>query len=355
MKTVILEIDPRTPNLTEHPGIKEAGAILRAGGLVAFPTETVYGLGANGLDAEAVKGIYRAKGRPSDNPLILHIVEAAALEELVLQVPEQARLLMERFWPGPLTLIFRKRPHVPDEATGGLNTVAVRMPSHPVARAIIAAAQVPVAAPSANSSGRPSPTVAAHVIRDMDGRVEMIVDGGPCEVGVESTVLDLTGEVPVLLRPGGVSFEELQAVLGEVQLDVGVADSRLDQNFAPKSPGMKYRHYSPEAELMIVEGEPAQVREKLAALIQETDKRLGLLATREMVEGLNQYLAQVSVKVLGSRADLEEAAAQLFKLLREFDEEEVDLIIAEGLPLQGIGLAVMNRLRKAAGYQIMRV
>lgn len=355
MKTVILEIDPQTPNLAEHPGIKEAGAILRSGGLVAFPTETVYGLGANGLDAEAVKGIYLAKGRPSDNPLILHIIDEAELNQLVLQVPEQAKLLMQRFWPGPLTMIFRKRPHVPDVTTGGLATVAVRMPSHPVARAIIAAAQVPVAAPSANRSGRPSPTVAAHVIRDMEGRVEMIVDGGPCEVGVESTVLDLTGETPVLLRPGGISFEELQEVLGEVQLDVGVADSRLDQNFAPKSPGMKYRHYSPEAELMIVEGEPAAVKAKMVALILETDKRLGLLATREMVAGLSQYLSEVSVKILGSREDLNEVAGQLFKLLREFDEEEVDLIIAEGLPLQGIGLAVMNRLRKAAGYQILRV
>ena len=361
MKTVILEIDSQrgVDELTEHPGIREGGAILREGGLVAFPTETVYGLGANGLDKEAVQKIYLAKGRPSDNPLIFHIVDVQVLEELVSRVPEAARALMERFWPGPLTIIFPKKACVPDEATGGLATVAVRMPSHPLAQALIAAAGVPVAAPSANRSGRPSPTVAEHVIQDMDGRVEMIIDGGSCEVGVESTVIDLTGGVPLLLRPGGISYEELQEVLGRVQIDVGVADSRPDQDFVPRSPGMKYRHYSPEAELVIVEGESGAVRAKIAELIADSERKVGLLATKEMVEVLRDDLRydphSIPVKILGSRGDLEAAAAQLFKLLREFDDEKVDLIVAEGLPLEGIGLAVMNRLRKAAGYQIIRV
>lgn len=325
---------------------------------MAFPTETVYGLGANGMDGEAVKKIYTAKGRPSDNPLILHIANEGSLEQLALHIPVQARILMDTFWPGPLTLVFQKQRGVPEQVTGGLDTVAVRMPSHPIAQALIAASHVPVAAPSANRSGRPSPTLAQHVIRDLEGRVEMIIDGGPAEVGIESTVVDLSTGEPVLLRPGGISIEELQETLGmTVSMDAGVA-SRIDESaeeYKPRSPGMKYRHYSPEAELLIIEGESEQVRVQLIELIHMSGKKLGLLATREMVESLASELAPVSVKVLGKRADINEMAASLFRLLREFDEEDVELILAEGLPLHGLGLAVMNRLRKAAGYQIIQV
>lgn len=412
MKTVIWEISPVEANLDSHPGLIEGGRILQGGGLVAFPTETVYGLGANGLDPEAVRQIYVAKGRPSDNPLILHIAELDDLEQLVTEVPEQAQKLMTQFWPGPLTLVFQKQPSVPREVTGGLDTVAVRMPSHPIARALIQLAGVPIAAPSANRSGRPSPTLAQHVVQDMDGRVAMIIDGGPCEVGVESTVVDVTTPEAILLRPGGISLEDLREVLGDVKLDVGVASAvnERSEEFKPRSPGMKYRHYSPEAEILIVEGERERVQEKMLGLLTEMDRKLALLATTEMVMSLNHrpfhrnsengeergivlvdsqqkvicfvkcseiaagtgqiptgleevqahptvftIWKEVSYKILGERDDLQEMAARLFRLLREFDEEDVELILAEGLPLQGVGLAVMNRLRKAAGYQILQV
>ncbi|AZR74011.1 threonylcarbamoyl-AMP synthase [Anoxybacter fermentans] len=354
MKTIVLKLDPEDKDLSSHPGIIKGGKILREGGLVAFPTETVYGLGANGLDPKAVKKIYQAKGRPSDNPLILHIADLSDLEELVTVVPKKAKVLIEKFWPGPLTLVLKKKNHVPDEVTGGLNTVAVRMPSHPIARELIAAANVPVAAPSANLSGRPSPTLAEHVIHDLNGRVEMIIDGGSCHTGIESTVLDFSEDKPILLRPGSISLEAIEDLIGPLKLDAGIATKEV-QHKKPKSPGMKYRHYSPEAELLIVEGESERVKEKLIELIKNSQKKLGLLATRELVESLDTDLPPITVKVLGSREKLEEIGINLFKLLREFDETEVDLILVEGLPLHGLGLAVMNRLRKAAGYQIIRV
>lgn len=379
MKTVILEIDPMEKNLINHPGIIQGGKILKEGGLVAFPTETVYGLGANGLDSEAVKGIYKAKDRPSDNPLILHIVDVREVEDLALEIPDYAKLLMERFWPGPITLVLKKQKHIPDQVAGGLNTVAIRMPSHPIARALIVAAGVPIAAPSANRSSRPSPTLAEHVIHDLAGRVEMIIDGGPCQMGIESTVIDCTGEIPMVLRPGSLSVEEMEELVGTLKLDVGVATvENKEKDVAPKSPGMKYRHYSPEAQLLIIEGEDDKVQNKLIEILHIADQnsdflnpylekmgilacdhksnpKLGILATKEMVGQLPDHLADHSVKVLGSREDLGEMAASLFRLLREFDEEDVDLILAEGLPLHGLGLAVMNRLRKAAGYQIIQV
>lgn len=410
MKTVIWEISPTGAELQSHPGILAGGRILQGGGLVAFPTETVYGLGANGLDPAAVGKIYAAKGRPSDNPLILHIAELKDLERLVADVPEQAALLMERFWPGPLTLVFRKQPCVPHAVTGGLDTVAVRMPSHPIALALIKAAGVPVAAPSANRSGRPSPTLARHVLQDMEGRVEMVIDGGPSAVGVESTVVDVTAPEVILLRPGGISLEALREVLRDLKLDMGVASAvnERSEEFKPRSPGMKYRHYSPEAEILIVEGERERVWEKMLALAMDMKQRLALLVTEEMVMNLQHRLIwadgagcstaveydaekrrgmlfviedlrpealrcmaaleevmsqpalytvrkQIPFKILGQRDDPDEMAARLFRLLREFDEEDLELILAEGLPLQGVGLAVMNRLRKAAGYQIIQV
>ncbi len=363
MKTEILKIDyvhdNQIENLQNQSGILRGAEILRQGGLVAFPTETVYGLGANGLESNAVKKIYQAKGRPSDNPLILHIVDINELDKLVNEIPKKALKLMEKFWPGPLTLVFKKQSHIPDQVTGGLETVAVRMPSHPIARALIAAAKVPVAAPSANLSGRPSPTLAEHVITDLKGRVEMIIDGGPCQMGIESTVLDCSEDEPILLRPGSISLEDLQEVIGEVRMDVGVDAQKMDpdKEFQPKSPGMKYRHYSPKAEMMIIEGEAFKAREKLLELINNSNQKLGVLATQEMADNLKEVFnsSSVVVKILGSRDNVHQMAARLFKLLREFDEDEVDLILAEGLPLQGLGLAVMNRLSKAAGYKILRV
>lgn len=355
MKTVISKINPDQENLSNHPEILQGGKILREGGLVAFPTETVYGLGANGLDSEAVGGIYQAKGRPSDNPLILHIAELQWIEELVTEIPEYAKLLMERFWPGPITLVLNKQSHIPDQVTGGLNTVAVRMPVHPIARALIAAAGVPIAAPSANRSGRPSPTLAEHVIRDLAGRVEMIIDGGASQMGIESTVIDCTGQVPMVLRPGSLSVEEMEELVGTLLMDVGVRTiEHQEKEAAPRSPGMKYRHYSPEAPLVMIEGDFSQVRDKLIEMLGTTDQ-LGVLVTEEMVQELQGHLDGHVVKVLGSRADLGQLAARLFMLLREFNDEDVELIIAEGLPLHGLGLAVMNRLRKAAGYQIIQV
>ncbi len=361
MRTEVLKIDYEygygDHDFTTHSGILRGAEILRLGGLVAFPTETVYGLGANGLDVTAVKKIYLAKGRPSDNPLILHIADISELYPLIIGIPEKAKLLIERFWPGPLTLVFKKQSHILAQVTGGLETVAVRMPSHPIARALIAAAKVPIAAPSANRSGRPSPTLAEHVITDLEGRVEMIIDGGSCKLGIESTVIDCSEEELVLLRPGSISVEDLQEVIGEFSYDVGIKtqDKNLDKDFKPRSPGMKYRHYSPKAELMIIEGEGSKVRKKMLEMIQNSDQKLGILATREMIESFQDISSKLVIKVLGSRDNLEEMASRLFKLLREFDEEEIDLILAEGLPLHGFGFAVMNRLSKAAGYQILRV
>lgn len=351
MKTIILSLDEgdmREP----HSGLEEGGRILRQGGLVAFPTETVYGLGADGLNTEAVKKIYQAKGRPSDNPLILHIASIEKIKELAVNIPERAQILMEKFWPGPLTMVFNKKKNVPDQVTGGLDTVAVRMPSHPIARNLIAAAQVPVAAPSANLSGRPSPTEAKHVIRDLEGRVDMIIDGGPCQKGIESTVIDFTSSEPILLRPGSIPLEEIEAVIDTVRIDEGIIEQADIES--PRSPGMKYKHYSPRAELRLIEGKPRKVKEKIEELVSRSQKRLGLLATRQMVESLGSDLPPMTVKVMGERDDLEGIANRLFKLLREFDETDVELVFVEGLPLKGMGLAIMNRLRKAAGYQIIK-
>ncbi len=357
MQTKLLQIKPNESRLSENSDIRKAGQIIRDGGLVAFPTETVYGLGANGLDPQAVKKIYQAKGRPSDNPLILHIADRSQLEQLVCCVSCKVNKLIQFFWPGPLTLVLKKKQHIPDAVTGGLDTVAVRMPSHPVALALIEAAGVPIAAPSANRSGRPSPTLVEHVIHDLQGKVEMIIDGGPCEKGIESTVLDMTADEPILLRPGGVSVEDLKRVLGMIRLDIGVDDhgERNLVGVTPRSPGMKYKHYSPDAELLIIEGESEQVREKILEIYLDSTQSPGILATQEMVDSLRGKINSRVVKVLGKRKDPDEMAARLFKLLREFDEEKVRLVLVEGLPLNGVGLAVMNRLRKAAGYRIIQV
>ena len=316
--------------------LQEAGDILKRGGLVAFPTETVYGLGADALNEEAAKKIYAAKGRPSDNPLIVHITNMAALGKIVSQIPDAARKVAEAYWPGPLTMIFEKTKIVPYGTTGGLETVAVRMPSHPAARAVIDAGGGYIAAPSANTSGRPSPTRAEHVAEDLAGRIEMIVDGGPVEIGVESTILDMTVTPPMILRPGAVTREMLEELIGEVAVDQTLL--KADSRTAPKAPGMKYRHYAPKANLVVVEGEV----EKVTAWIRET------AATKESYP-------DGDVKVAGTRADEATIASSLYGILREFDRDGVDEIYSEAFASGGIGAAVMNRLLKAAGHQVIRI
>lgn len=349
MKTKILKIDEDN---IDKEAIREAGEILKKGGLVAFPTETVYGLGGDALNEASSAKIYAAKGRPSDNPLIVHISNMDALRRIVKEIPEEAFLLADRYWPGPLTMIFQKSDVVPLATTGGLQTVAVRMPSNKTARALIDAAGGYVAAPSANRSGRPSPTVARYVIEDLDGQVEMIIDGGEVNIGLESTIIDLTSGCPTILRPGYITEEMLKETIGRVDIDRTIIDNHSGQ--APKAPGMKYRHYAPKGSLTIVEGKPDQVVEyindKLTAL-QKQGIRTGVIATDETAAG---YLGG-EVKSAGKREDEEEIARHLFRILREFDDDEIQVIFAESFPQAGIGQAIMNRLLKAAGHQVVRV
>ncbi len=315
----------------EHNKAKlaEAGQLLKNGGTVVFPTETVYGLGANGLDGAAVKKIFKAKGRPSDNPLILHITTRAWLDKLIVEAPPILEALIKTFWPGPLTLVLKKSALVPDIVTAGLDTVAVRMPSHPVARAIIAAADLPIAAPSANLSGSPSPTKAAHVIADMMGRVDMIIDDGDVVHGLESTVLDISGEVPILLRPGAVTYEQLVSVCGQVQLDPTMMVHSTTAK--PRSPGMKYRHYAPRAEVFVVSLE--QTADEVSAHIKAFEEK--------------------GYKVLYVDYSAEQLANQLFALFRRADADGYDIILVRAVATDQIGLAVMNRLLKAANYRIL--
>ena len=341
MKTVIKKVDPENP---DEEVISQGAEIIRAGGLVAFPTETVYGLGANGLSGEACRRIYAAKGRPSDNPLILHIAGEEGLTSLVREVPEAARKLMEAFWPGPLTIIFPKSDMVPPEVTGGLSTVAVRFPAGKTAAALIKKSGVPIAAPSANSSGKPSPTRASHVEFDLGGKIDMIIDGGPAEVGLESTIADATAEPVALLRPGAVTLEMLREVLGEVAVDPAVLGKASDA--PPKAPGMRYTHYSPIAEVFLAEG--PDMAEKIRRRVREdirSGRKAGVLAT---LENMDRYDAG-TVLCAGSRSDLPEIGANLFKLLRKFDYLGMDRVYCETVPDTGEGLAIMNRLMKAAG------
>lgn len=333
--------------------LQEAAQILRDGGLVAFPTETVYGLGANALNEEAAKKIYAAKGRPSDNPLIAHISCMKELEPLVSSIPEAGRKLAEAYWPGPLTMVFPKSAAVPYGTTGGLDTVAVRMPSDPVANRLIALAGVPVAAPSANTSGRPSPTTAQHVWQDMNGRIEMIIDGGPVGIGVESTIVDVTGEVPTLLRPGAVTMEMLEETVGHVEIDPAI-QGPVSADVKPKAPGMKYRHYAPKAELTLVEGEAAAVVAKIGELVKKHEaagEKVGVICTEETK---SQYPEGV-LRCIGSREHEETIAHNLFAVLREFDDLQVDVIFSESFSKNHLGQAIMNRLMKAAGYHVLKV
>ena len=325
--------------------VERAAAILARGGLLGIPTETVYGLGANGLDPEAVAHIFEAKGRPQDNPLILHVPSAEWLARYCADIPAAAYTLAERFWPGPLTMILRRKPVVPDAVTAGLDTVGMRCPAHPVCRAIIAAAGVPVAAPSGNTSGRPSPTNMADMLEDMDGKIDGIVDGGPCAVGVESTIIDLTEEPPRLLRPGGVTLEELRDALGEVAVDPAVT-RLMGAGEHPRAPGMKYRHYAPKAPVTVVKGDAAAT----AAYIRDH------LGEGEGVVCFDEYAglyAGHTVEKLGPAADKAAQARNVFDALRAFDGTDVTAIWSQCPDEGGIGLAISNRLNKAAGFHIV--
>lgn len=322
--------------------IQLAGKIIAQGGLVAFPTETVYGLGADAKNENAVRGIFCAKERPADNPLIVHIADRADLSNLVQNMPKTAEKLMELFWPGPLTMIFQRAECIPDIVTAGLDTVAVRMPDDPTALELICAAGVPIAAPSANRSGRPSPTSAKYVMEDLNGRIDAVLDGGDCAVGVESTVLDMSGEIPTLLRPGAVTLEQLKEVLGEVNGGKSVQGAEV-----PKSPGMKYKHYAPRAEVRIIRGSLEDMERYAAKIGQHC--RVGILTFDEYAE----RFSQMSVCSLGSVSSPNQAANRLFRSLREMDEEGVGLILAPEISQDGMWLAVRNRLYKAAGEQIV--
>ncbi len=346
-------IKMRTEILKPDDGALELAAkLFEEGQLVAFPTETVYGLGANALDRDAVLSIFEAKGRPADNPLIVHIYDRKQLDELC-EIPEAAGALMEAFWPGPLTMLFPKKERVPAEVTAGLPTVAIRMPSHPVAAAMLKKCGLPIAAPSANRSGRPSPTTAEHVREDMEGRIPLILDGGACEVGVESTVLDICHGQPTILRPGGITKEMLEGVLGQEVALAGSILRPLKPDEKALSPGMRYRHYAPNGTVWLVEGEEKQVVEALRALYEQ-DRRDGkqacVMCFSEHVEALRECRAHD----LGSMRDQSEVARRLFDTLRRLDQEGMEQIYSEVVPPEGVGLAVMNRLGRAAAFRTLK-
>ena len=388
METKRIIIEDR--NHIKDEELKEAASILRSGGLVAFPTETVYGLGGNALDEDAARKIYAAKGRPSDNPLIAHVSCVEEVAPLVKEIPEAGRKLMEAFWPGPLTMIFPKSEKVPYGTTGGLDTVAIRMPDDPVANRLIALAGVPVAAPSANTSGRPSPTTADHVWQDMNGRIEMIIDGGPVGIGVESTIVDVSSAVPSVLRPGAITMEMLAEVLGEVSVDPAILGP-LSADVRPKAPGMKYKHYAPKADLTLVEPGTGADRESGAEQVTGAEQKTGadrntgadpetgldetqLQAMICKVRELSREKIEAGYKVgvictdesrgcytdgevrsIGARKSQASVAHNLYALLREFDDLGVDYIFSESFPKDHLGQAIMNRLSKAAGYKIVKV
>ncbi|WP_102348228.1 L-threonylcarbamoyladenylate synthase [Bacillus sp. Marseille-P3661] len=338
-------VDKEKEQLTSNPQVKAAALWITDDEVVAFPTETVYGLGANALSDQAISKIYEAKGRPSDNPLIVHISNQNQLNELVSDIPEQAELLINAFWPGPLTIIFKDKGIVSEKVTAGLSTVAIRMPDHPVALALIESAKLPLAAPSANLSGRPSPTKAEHVLHDLHGRIAGVLDGGSTGIGLESTVIDCTQNPPMILRPGGVTKEQLEEVVGQVAVDAAL----LAEDQAPKSPGMKYTHYAPEAPLTIIEGTP-QFLQSFVDKEKSAGKKVGVLTTEENQQ---QYDADVVI-ACGYREDLHTVAQKLYDTLRMFDERSVDVIFSEAFPREGVGEALMNRLSKAASGQMIR-
>lgn len=350
MKTSYIKADENHIDIHE---MQLAGEIIKAGGLVAFPTETVYGLGGDALNKEASGKIYAAKGRPSDNPLIVHIADMDDLYKIVKEVPRAAIRLADEFWPGPLTMIFQKKGIVPKQTTGGLDTVAVRMPSHKVALAFIKASGGFIAAPSANISGRPSPTLAKHVAEDMDGRIDMIIDGGEVNIGLESTIVDMTGELPLILRPGYISLEMLTHVLGRVEYDKAILGSG-DMKTPPRAPGMKYKHYAPKGDLTIVKGTQEKVVAYICSEIEKQSKtgaKIGVIATEETCCA---YHADI-IENIGAREDEEAIARHLYAVLRDFDDKQVTRIFSEEFDTPHMGQAIMNRLIKAAGHHIVEV
>ncbi|MGN0141167.1 MAG: L-threonylcarbamoyladenylate synthase [Roseburia sp.] len=364
METKILKIDAEA---MEEDAINQAADIIRSGGLVAFPTETVYGLGADALSPEASRKIYAAKGRPSDNPLIVHIAKFTDLESIAKEVPPEAKTLAEAFWPGPLTMIVWKNDKVPYETTGGMDTVAIRMPDHPVALELIRRSGCLIAAPSANTSGRPSPTEAMHVAQDLGGKIPVILDGGPVGIGIESTIIDLSEEIPMILRPGYITKEMLEKALGkEVRIDPGILAQEAEAanpgghkegtaaGLHPKAPGMRYKHYAPKADLVLVDGAQNAVIREINVLVKEKQaqgKKVGVIATDET---RNAYEADY-VADIGAREDEDAIARHLYRILREFDDRDVDAIYSESFATPRIGQAIMNRLLKAAGHQVIHV
>ena len=374
MNTVIKKIDASRMASSDF---KEAADFLRSGKLVAFPTETVYGLGGNAYDSTASARIYAAKGRPSDNPLIVHISSFIEIDPLVSGIPDEARALADRFWPGPLTMILNKSDRIPKETTGGLDTVAIRMPSHPIANRLIKEAGIPIAAPSANASGRPSTTKAEHVIEDLNGKIDMIIDGGSSDIGLESTIVDLTVKPALILRPGYITIEMLREVLPDIEYDKAVLKRMRDDSIVAKAPGMKYRHYAPKGELTIFEGDIGAVSR---AIVREAESRLkaghsvGILTSDELAGNYKaiehadakdlsgdsrdkaiQEKSKLYIRDIGSRNNEAEIAAGLFDALRYFDEAGAEYIYAEAFNEGGLGQAIMNRLMKAAGYNIIKV
>ncbi|WP_455539776.1 L-threonylcarbamoyladenylate synthase [Terrisporobacter sp.] len=343
--TLISKIDE---NNIDKEEIKKQAEILRKGKTVIFPTETVYGLGANALDEDAVSKIYKAKGRPSDNPLIVHIYDKKQVNNLAKDISEKANIIMDKFWPGPITIILNKKNIVPMRTSGGLDTVAIRMPSNKVAKALLEEVKLPIAAPSANISGRPSPTKGIHVYNEMNNRVDGIIIGGDCSFGLESTVLDLTSDIPTILRPGSITKEDLEAVIGQVNMDKAL--ERKEDNIKAKAPGMKYKHYSPNAEVFIVSGKIDDVANKINELVNNNSKKRLKTAVMCLEENKNRY--NCDTIVLGK--DLQEVAANLFSALISVDEKKYDVVYTEEFSNYGVGRAIMNRLLKSAGYKVIK-
>ena len=346
--------------------LSEPARIIRENGTVAFPTETVYGLGANALEDIAVSRIYEAKGRPSDNPLIVHIANLAMLDSLVLEVKPYVNKLMEAFWPGPITFVFKKRPEISNKVSGGLPTIAIRMPNHKVALALIEMSGKPIAAPSANLSGKPSPTSSRFVIEDMDGRVDCIIDGGDSEVGLESTVLDVTGDIPVILRPGKITCEQVKLLVGACEIDPAIQGKRIDTSGVAKSPGMKYRHYAPEADVHVFIGSSTDIvrcfYEQSINWVEREQKRVGIMTFEEDAIVLKHLFDQellssgkIRILTVGSFKEWATYGQKLFENLRQFDALGCDIIFVRGVEEIGLGGAIMNRLKKASDGKVTRI
>ena len=349
MNTIVRRLDEDNIDMLV---IDEASKVLQDGGIVAVPTETVYGLAGNALSSEVSSKIYEAKGRPSDNPLIVHISEVDDLYKLAKNVPDEAINLAKAYWPGPLTMVLEKSDIVPESITGGLSTVAIRMPNNKIVLELISKSGIYLAAPSANTSGKPSPTTAEHVIADLSGKIDMIIDGGMVGIGIESTIIDLTSDIPVILRPGFITKKDLEEVVGEVTIDKAILHKNSNKGYVPKAPGMKYKHYAPKADMAVVLGDDDAVVEKINSLasMKSRECKVGIIATTQTKD---RYLDGVEVKVVGDRSNEATIANGLYNVLREFDKTDVEFIYSEGFVDDELGQAIMNRLLKAAGHNVI--